>query len=85
MRIEKMWKGWILDDQGWRVLFTLQELGRLGIAPSADPWAEHARIALLNADVLLSSAMHGGGEIQSEVKWVRNQKHRPDITAGGVS
>lgn len=81
MRIEKTWKGWIVDDQGWRVLFTFKDLARLGIPPGADPWAEHARVAMLNADVILSSAMNGHGEIQSDVCWVKKKSKIAEIAS----
>ena len=70
MKVEKTKAGWLLDDQGFRVLFDFRELARLGIKITDDPWAEHKGVAMANADVLYNAALRGRGERIREV-WRR--------------
>lgn len=62
MQIEKTYRGWILDDQGWRTLFDRHELARLGISPDWDPWSEHPRLRVVIADLLYYYVVRGRGE-----------------------
>ena len=75
LEITKTFRGWILDDQGWAVLFATKELLGLGINPAWDPWAEHRSRKQPIADVLYNAALEGRGERQKARRkwWIKDE------------